>query len=47
MPFETTVTVRFGDVDAAGIVFYPRFFEMLNSTMWGYFWGYFGSIIDK
>lgn len=24
---ETTVPVRWGDVDAAGIVFYPRFFE--------------------
>src|ERR1700752_382617 len=23
----TTVVVRWGDVDAAGIVFYPRFFE--------------------
>lgn len=33
MTFETTVTVRFGDVDAAGIVFYPRYFEMLNSAV--------------
>lgn len=33
MPFETKITVRFGDVDAAGIVFYPRFFEMLNSAV--------------
>jgi 4-hydroxybenzoyl-CoA thioesterase len=24
---ETTVQVRWGDVDAAGIVFYPRFYE--------------------
>jgi len=28
----TTVQVRWGDVDAAGIVFYPRFFEWYD---WG------------
>lgn len=33
MSFETTVTVRFGDVDGAGIVFYPRYYEMLNSAV--------------
>ena len=33
MAFETTVLVRFGDIDGAGIVFYPRFFEMLNSAV--------------
>ncbi len=25
--------IRFGDTDPAGIVFYPRYFEMLNETM--------------
>ncbi|MBC2669309.1 acyl-CoA thioesterase [Novosphingobium piscinae] len=33
MPFETRVKVRFGDVDAAGIVFYPRYFEILNTAV--------------
>ena len=27
------VKVRFGDIDAAGIVFYPRYFEMLNAAV--------------
>lgn len=26
MPFRTTIQVRFGDVDHAGIVYYPRFY---------------------
>lgn len=29
--------VRFGHVDAAGIVFYPRYFEMLNAAVEQYF----------
>jgi 4-hydroxybenzoyl-CoA thioesterase len=33
MAFETKIVVRFGDVDAAGIVFYPRYFEMLNNAI--------------
>lgn len=33
MAFETTVIVRFGDIDGAGIVFYPRYFEMLSTAM--------------
>ncbi len=33
MGFETSIKVRFGDVDAAGIVFYPRYFEMLNTAI--------------
>jgi 4-hydroxybenzoyl-CoA thioesterase len=37
MPFETTIQVRFGDVDAAGIVFYPRYFEMLNTAVEDWF----------
>jgi 4-hydroxybenzoyl-CoA thioesterase len=30
-------TVRFSHVDAAGIVFYPRYFEMLNAAVEEYF----------
>src|SRR5512143_1906178 len=30
--FRTTVKVRFQDVDAAGIVFYPRFFEYFHDA---------------
>jgi len=33
MAFETTTEVRFAHVDAAGIVFYPRCFEMLNAAV--------------
>jgi 4-hydroxybenzoyl-CoA thioesterase len=33
MPFTATHTVRFGDCDPAGIVFYPRYYEMLNATI--------------
>ena len=29
----TTVQVRWGDVDAAGIVFYPRYFEMFETCI--------------
>jgi 4-hydroxybenzoyl-CoA thioesterase len=31
--FATEVTVRFGDCDPAGIVFYPRYFEMVNNLV--------------
>ena len=37
MTFTTTVTVRFAHVDAAGIVFYPRYFEMLNAAVEDWF----------
>ncbi|BAV63365.1 acyl-CoA thioesterase [Sphingobium cloacae] len=33
MTFETRTEVRFAHVDAAGIVFYPRYFEMLNAAV--------------
>ena len=33
MPFTTDFTVRFGHVDAASIVFYPRYLEMLNEAV--------------
>lgn len=37
MTFATTVQVRFADVDPAGIVFYPRYFEMLNGAVEDWF----------
>lgn len=37
MIFKTKVTVRFAHVDAAGIVFYPRYFEMLNGAVEDWF----------
>lgn len=33
MSFSARITVRFNHVDAAGIVFYPRYYEMLNETI--------------
>jgi 4-hydroxybenzoyl-CoA thioesterase len=33
MPFTNSVTVRFQHCDPAGIVFYPRYFEMFNLTI--------------
>lgn len=37
MSFTTTAPVRFAHVDAAGIVFYPRYFEMLNAAVEDWF----------
>ena len=37
MSFCFIQPVRFAHVDAAGIVFYPRYFEMLNATVEEYF----------
>lgn len=31
--FRKSIPVRFGDCDPAGIVFYPRYFEMFNSVV--------------
>ena len=36
-PFITTEKVRFQHVDYAGIVFYPRFLEMLNCLVEDWF----------
>lgn len=33
MAFTTTHAVRFHHCDPAGIVFYPRYYEMLNATI--------------
>jgi 4-hydroxybenzoyl-CoA thioesterase len=35
--FTHRVVVRFGQVDAAGIVYYPRYFEMLNDVVEAWF----------
>lgn len=40
--FMTTGRVRFADCDAAGIVFYPRYFEMLNGVVEDWFAGPLG-----
>lgn len=37
MSFTTRTQVRFADVDPAGIVFYPRYFEMLNGAVEDWF----------
>ena len=37
MSFSFVQPVRFAHVDAAGIVFYPRYFEMLNAAVEEYF----------
>lgn len=37
MTFVSPQQVRFAHVDAAGIVFYPRYFEMLNAAVEDYF----------
>ena len=35
--FRTRRKVRFGDVDGAGLAFYPRYFEMLNEAVEDWF----------
>lgn len=40
--FTVQIPVRFGDCDAAGIVFYPRYFEMLNRVVEDWFAGPLG-----
>jgi 4-hydroxybenzoyl-CoA thioesterase len=37
MSFTTEIQVRFAHVDAAGIVFYPRYFEMVNQVVEDWF----------
>lgn len=37
MTFVSRQLVRFAHVDGAGIVFYPRYFEMLNAAVEDYF----------
>lgn len=33
MRFQTTLPIRFAHCDPAGIVFYPRYFEMMNGVV--------------
>ena len=40
--FTTRRKVRFADCDAAGIVFFPRYFEMLNGVVEDWFAGPLG-----
>ncbi|MEO0412216.1 MAG: thioesterase family protein [Pseudomonadota bacterium] len=35
--FQTEVPVRFGHCDPAGIVFYPRYFDMINAVVEDWF----------
>lgn len=37
MNFEKRHRIRFADCDPAGIVFYPRYFEMINATIEDWF----------
>ncbi len=37
MSFERTETILFRHCDPAGIVFYPRYFEMINDTVEAWF----------
>jgi YbgC/YbaW family acyl-CoA thioester hydrolase len=37
MPFRTRIPVRFGDVDHAGIVYYPHFFIYLHEAFEDFF----------
>lgn len=37
MSFSRAFTVNFGQCDPAGIVFYPRYLEMLNATVEAFF----------
>lgn len=48
--FRSRRQIRFADVDPAGIVFYPRYFEMINATVedWFEHIGYgFGDMIRR
>lgn len=37
MPYQRTIPVEFNHCDPAGIVFYPRYFEMTNSVTENFF----------
>jgi len=42
MPYKTTLKVRFGDVDQAGIVYYPRIFHHFHLAFEDFFEEYVG-----
>lgn len=37
MPYHRTIQIEFNHCDPAGIVFYPRYFEMTNSVVENFF----------
>jgi 4-hydroxybenzoyl-CoA thioesterase len=45
--FKTRIPMRFGDCDAAGIVYYPRYFDMVNRTVEDWFAGPLDSSFRK
>ncbi|HZV83652.1 MAG TPA: thioesterase family protein [Brevundimonas sp.] len=47
LTFTSERRVRFADCDAAGIVFYPRYFEMLNGVVEDWFAGPLGVSFRK
>lgn len=47
MAYRTTIQVRFGDVDKAGIVYYPRIFHYLHIAQEDFFAGYVGVAYDR
>lgn len=42
MPYKTRLTVRFGDVDKAGIVYFPRIFHYMHIAQEEFFAEYVG-----
>lgn len=42
MPFTTTILVRFGDLDAAGIAYYPQLVNFLHEALEDFFAGHVG-----
>src|SRR6185369_6259774 len=42
MPYKTRLTVRFGDVDKAGIVYFPRIFHYMHIAQEDFFAEYVG-----
>src|ERR1051325_288662 len=47
MAYRTRVPVRFGDVDKAGIVYYPRIFHYLHIAQEDFFADYVGTPYDR
>ena len=42
MPFKTSILVRFGDLDAAGIAYYPNLVNFLHEAFEDFFTGHVG-----
>jgi YbgC/YbaW family acyl-CoA thioester hydrolase len=45
--YTTNLRVRFGDVDRAGIVYYPQIFHYLHLAQEDFFAGYVGTPYDR